>query len=255
MGMTEGWTCACGAAGLDYFGARYFSSAQGRFTSPDKPFADQHPADPQSWNLYSYARNNPLKFVDDGGEAVIYADRRLEIISEARRQESSSYNTWLQGFEGEGRPDLTIQYGSSPRDPDGSITDGNFHGNIALEIYGDGGVVVKPTIRKSGVITVDKSVEGDPDQTSNVLAHEVSHANDARTNPNRYANEPIKDAKGNVIKHDDRPVEQRAIGGARLSNDERKAFQKQHKEQYKQIEKQKEEQLKRERQRRKEEGN
>jgi RHS repeat-associated protein len=37
--------------GLDYFGARYFSGAQGRFTSPDKPFADQNPDDPQSWNL------------------------------------------------------------------------------------------------------------------------------------------------------------------------------------------------------------
>ena len=39
--------------GLDYFGARYMSSAQGRFTSPDKPFADQTALDPQSWNLYS----------------------------------------------------------------------------------------------------------------------------------------------------------------------------------------------------------
>ena len=39
--------------GLDYFGARYYSGAQGRFTSPDRPFADQHRGDPQSWNLYS----------------------------------------------------------------------------------------------------------------------------------------------------------------------------------------------------------
>lgn len=99
--------------GLDYFGARYFSAAMGRFTSPDKPFADQDPADPQSWNLYSYARNNPLKFVDDAGMAVIYADQRLRIISDARRQESTSYNTYLQGFEGNGSPDLTIRYGAT----------------------------------------------------------------------------------------------------------------------------------------------
>jgi RHS repeat-associated protein len=57
--------------GLDFFGARYFSSAQGRFTSPDIPLADQHPEDPQSWNLYSYVRNNPLSYGDpSGGECV-----------------------------------------------------------------------------------------------------------------------------------------------------------------------------------------
>jgi RHS repeat-associated protein len=53
--------------GLDYFGARYFSSAQGRFTSPDAPLIGQHPSNPQSWNLYSYNLNNPLRFVDPTG--------------------------------------------------------------------------------------------------------------------------------------------------------------------------------------------
>ena len=52
---------------LDYFGARYFSAAQGRFTSPDAPFADQHVEDPQSWNMYGYVRNNPLKNTDPNG--------------------------------------------------------------------------------------------------------------------------------------------------------------------------------------------
>ena len=56
--------------GLDYFGARYLSSAQGRFTSPDSPLLDQFVDAPQSWNLYSYGRNNPLRYVDRTGEAV-----------------------------------------------------------------------------------------------------------------------------------------------------------------------------------------
>ena len=60
-----------GETGLDYFGARYYSGAQGRFTSPDAPLIDQNPADPQSWNLFSYVRNNPLRFLDPTGmEAV-----------------------------------------------------------------------------------------------------------------------------------------------------------------------------------------
>ncbi len=59
-----------GETGLDYFGARYFASVQGRFTSPDEPFADQDEYDPQSWNLYTYVRNNPLRLVDPTGQSA-----------------------------------------------------------------------------------------------------------------------------------------------------------------------------------------
>jgi RHS repeat-associated protein len=54
-------------SGLDYFLARYYSSAQGRFTSADEPLIDQWQGDPQSWNLYVYVRNNPLIFTDPTG--------------------------------------------------------------------------------------------------------------------------------------------------------------------------------------------
>ncbi len=54
-------------SGLDYFGARYYSGAQGRFTSPDQPLLAQEPAHPQSWNLYSYTANNPLSRIDPDG--------------------------------------------------------------------------------------------------------------------------------------------------------------------------------------------
>ncbi|MEQ1949576.1 MAG: RHS repeat-associated core domain-containing protein [Bryobacteraceae bacterium] len=71
--------------GLDYFGARYMSSAQGRFTSPDEftggavdPFTGQQIGqpgplpyaditNPQSLNKYAYVVNNPLRYTDPDG--------------------------------------------------------------------------------------------------------------------------------------------------------------------------------------------
>jgi RHS repeat-associated protein len=52
---------------LDYFGARYFSSKQGRFTSVDPLMASAHATAPQSWNRFAYAFNNPLRYVDPNG--------------------------------------------------------------------------------------------------------------------------------------------------------------------------------------------
>ena len=58
-------------SGLDYFGARYYGGARGRFTSVDPENASGDPADPQSWNGYAYARNNPLLYVDPDGRYFI----------------------------------------------------------------------------------------------------------------------------------------------------------------------------------------
>ena len=58
--------------GLDYFGARYLSGAQGRFTSPDPVFFKlNRVVSPQRWNLFSYALNKPLETIDpDGRDAM-----------------------------------------------------------------------------------------------------------------------------------------------------------------------------------------
>jgi RHS repeat-associated protein len=70
--------------GLDYFGARYYASLQGRFTGVDPydvNFERQNTADPeeasallrnyisqpQHWNRFAYALNNPLRYVDPDG--------------------------------------------------------------------------------------------------------------------------------------------------------------------------------------------
>lgn len=58
-------------SGLDYVGARYYASRSGRMTTVD-PLMDVEAAlvDPQQWNRYAYARNNPLVFVDPTGAAI-----------------------------------------------------------------------------------------------------------------------------------------------------------------------------------------
>jgi RHS repeat-associated protein len=58
--------------GLDYFGARYYSGAQGRFLTPDwsaKPQSIPYAKfdNPQTLNLYAYVQNNPLSRIDPDG--------------------------------------------------------------------------------------------------------------------------------------------------------------------------------------------
>jgi len=52
-------------SGNDYFGARYYSSAMGRWMSPDR--AGPNPSNPQALNLYRYGFNNPLRYTDPDG--------------------------------------------------------------------------------------------------------------------------------------------------------------------------------------------
>src|ERR1051326_7178205 len=69
--------------GLDYFLARYYSSTQGRFTSPDEftggpvelfaaavqanPTFYADLTNPQTLNKYQYCVNNPLRYTDPSG--------------------------------------------------------------------------------------------------------------------------------------------------------------------------------------------
>ncbi len=71
--------------GLDFFEARYYAGTQGRFTSADPLYIEMgRLADPQQFNLYTYTRNSPLKFIDPTGEEIALtgkteADRQIEL--------------------------------------------------------------------------------------------------------------------------------------------------------------------------------
>jgi hypothetical protein len=69
---------------LDYFLARYYSAAQGRFVSADRTFASQRTPDPQSWNLFAFSRNNPLLYVDLSGEDYDLYDSKGKFIGRVK---------------------------------------------------------------------------------------------------------------------------------------------------------------------------
>jgi RHS repeat-associated protein len=51
-----------------YFGARYYRADLGRFTTVDPVMGvSASLVDPQRWNRYAYAKNNPIKYVDIDG--------------------------------------------------------------------------------------------------------------------------------------------------------------------------------------------
>ena len=55
------------AHAIDYMHARYYSATVGRFLSVDPLLGNSQ--DPQSWNRYSYVRNDPMRNTDPTGEA------------------------------------------------------------------------------------------------------------------------------------------------------------------------------------------
>jgi RHS repeat-associated protein len=88
--------------GLDYFGARYFSGPQGRFTSPDwsaKPQAIPYASltDPQTINLYGYLRNNPLNKADPDGHCSL-SDCWKNMVSAYNYVKSVAYLKVEGGF-------------------------------------------------------------------------------------------------------------------------------------------------------------
>ena len=105
-------------SGNDYFGARYYASSMGRFMSPDwglkiepVPFAQLN--DPQSLNLYSYVRNNPLRKTDPDGHcdvdgehhggvwcffhALGMTETQHELANDARAAMAPMHNLIFQG--------------------------------------------------------------------------------------------------------------------------------------------------------------
>jgi RHS repeat-associated protein len=54
--------------GLYFYGARWYDGYLNRWVQPDSVIPDYY--NPQDWDRYSYARNNPIKYTDPSGHSV-----------------------------------------------------------------------------------------------------------------------------------------------------------------------------------------
>lgn len=88
-------------SGLDYFGARYYSSNMGRFSSPDSsddpdpiPFARLD--EPQTLNLYAYGVGNPITNADGDGHSVTICDNN----GQCNNVSNAAYQAAQQGNNG-----------------------------------------------------------------------------------------------------------------------------------------------------------
>jgi len=185
--------------------------------------------------LYECARNNPVSIVDtDGHELKVAAELQTPVAT--MRDESPSFNAELGAHEGSG-PDLTIQFGATPNDPNGQPSIGST--NVPLPVTHEPTTTDDDNPHHYGpyhgaTVTINNSISNDQNKVEDTLGHEIGHVNDARTNTDQYGRESqhTKETKGKTY-HDSRPEEQAAIRFNNRVKLERKQHKREQKEQQK----------------------
>ena len=176
-------------SGLDYFGARYFSGAQGRFTSPDPLLSSAHILSPQSWNRYSYALNNPLRFTDPLGLYVCNGassecrdfESALKDVERARntyKKGSAQYNALNGSLQAYGKKGVdngvSVQFGATKSGGAGET-------NIGIAISAGSGTKRVTADNPSGqntVVTFDLGKNSGSGLLGVSAAHEGIHVGD-----------------------------------------------------------------------------
>ncbi len=100
--------------GLDYAQARYYASVQGRFISADPLYLElRRLIDPQQLNIYTYSRNNPLKYKDPDGLDIFFNGSEADANDYLKRlQENVSFSISLEQVDDTGNYKIVL---SDPR--------------------------------------------------------------------------------------------------------------------------------------------
>jgi RHS repeat-associated protein len=167
-------------SGLDYFLARYYSSAQGRFTSPDPvALTVERLTDPQRINLYGYTRNNRLAFIDPTGEIITFANKeareRFEEYEKHLNEDKKKYASELQTVNQLKESDVEYQL----------RTGGNFQEGTEGNVTTDGNRILVGISNVGGP-------QGETFSLNSRFAHELEHARQFDSGEFAF----FKDAKG-----------------------------------------------------------
>jgi RHS repeat-associated protein len=162
--------------GLDFFDARYMSSAQGRFTSPD-PLGGEL-TNPQSLNRYSYVLNNPLRFTDPTGLYVCKDGKDGACDSDQDKAFEKSLDA-LRGSKNGDVARAAASYGAA------GDTNGVTVGFADLGKTGEGGVTLSTlSADANGKLFAKSDVTINSSSTGTALSadigHEGSHVADAQ---------------------------------------------------------------------------
>ena len=211
-------------SGLDFAQARYYDKNLGRFNSVDPIYVtSERLVDPQRLNLFIYSRDNPVNFIDPTGKDVVLKEgltekQVKEIVNEVAKVYLASqgiYN-FLKNEENDKSTKLILNVGSlSAKDAKGRITYG------LTTLNGKDISITLDFERRDAQASknVTESQQGqdnltEPPGKTAMVKEEISHAIDARTNPEGYL-KATQDDKNSVVNtegdRENKPSEKRRI--------------------------------------------
>jgi RHS repeat-associated protein len=193
-------------SGNDYFGARYYASSMGRFLSPDpKLISRKRMLDPQGWNMYAYARNNPLILIDPDGAEWQWAGARnsgnAAALVHAMAIAYASNGKFRGNFDRIANSKSTIVHLS-----DRAVQDTTYHGSPVVGVnFGGTGLTKSSYTVSNGAVTavtnpvnaveqvdVTKALNsGGATDLGTVVKHETEHAVQIDSDPIGYQNAAI----------------------------------------------------------------
>ncbi|HZQ66881.1 MAG TPA: RHS repeat-associated core domain-containing protein [Terriglobales bacterium] len=184
-------------SGLDNFGARYYSSSLGRFTSADPvTMLPDRLADPQQINLYAYGRSNPLRFVDPTGTTI--DDRACQANKHCRKWEKK-YKKSKEGqaqwkkLEDDKTLVVKLQWDSKAKD---SVTN-NYAWDPNAKLTRATATLAPRTGDPSNQMNSESypfgsTITDSSERQVYVFAHELAHVEDADTTEGRNSEQEIE---------------------------------------------------------------